>query len=766
MTKNVGQSVMDKQNHSEVTGELSVVYISTFPPRECGIATFTQDLTRAMDGMLAPMVKSKIVAMNTKGVVSYRYPRKVILQINQDNQEEYIQAAQAINQMDGVQMVSIQHEFGIFGGEWGSYLIPLVKALRKPVVITCHTVLPDPDAGLLNTVRSLAESASAIIVMTNLSKRILTQEYGVAARKIKVIPHGIHSRPYTSSRHAKMTLGYSDRVVLSTFGLLSRGKGLEYVIDALPEVARKFPNFVYIIFGVTHPVVLSNEGESYRNFLIEKVHKLGLFDHVKLYNQYFPLSELLHFLEATDIYISPSLDPNQAVSGTLSYALGTECAVISTAFAQAREVVTNEVGILVDFRNPQEYTDAILQLLEDENLRLQLGENAYFRTRYMIWPNVAVQYARVFSEKAKKLARISEQKSLPRIKLDHLVRLTDNFGIVQFAKLTRRDISSGYTVDDNARALAVVALYYGKFGASAKHRLTEAQKRKLLRLIATYLDFIAFVSQPDGSFHNYVKADKTLNDPDNERENLENANARALYALALASTIGLLPRTVRQKASSLLQSSIAKGAFFESPRAIAIYIRALFVLLDKKIEIKGIDLKAILRKQCDKLVHLYDETSSPDWQWFEGHLTYSNAVMSEALLLGYRITGDEKYRQIGKTTLDFLVEKSFIDDVYMPVGQNGWYYMNGKRSNFDQQPEEVSSMVHAVAACYLVTGDEHYYKLMHRVFYWFLGDNSLKQVVYDRTTGGCYDGVGRKVINLNQGAESTVSYLMARLAFE
>ena len=752
-------------HRSRETGKFCVVYVSTFPPRECGIATFTEDLTHAMDEMFAPQIQSKIVAMNPQGVVKYYYPRKVILQINQDNQEEYVQVAQRINQMDEVQLVNIQHEFGIFGGKWGSHLISFVKTLRKPLVITFHTVLPGPDEELLYNVRSLAESASAVTVMTNLSKKILSQEYGVAARKVKVIPHGIHSQPYTSSTRAKRTLGYSDRVVLSTFGLLKRGKGLEYVIDALPEVVKKFPNFVYIIFGATHPVMLSNEGESYRKFLIDKIRDLGLYDHVKLYNKYFPLTELLHFLEATDIYISPSLNPNQAVSGTLSYALGMGSAVISTAFAQAREVVTEEVGILVDFRNPQAYTDAILQLLEDENLRLQLGMNAYFKTRYMIWQNVAVQYAKVFSEHAQSLAMVSEQKSLPKIKLNHLIRLTDKFGIVQFAKLTRRDVSSGYTLDDNARALAAVVLYYEKLGAPSKRLLTVTRRKELLRLINTYLNFIVFVTKPDYRLHNFVNADKTLNDFLNEQTSPENANANALYALALTSTVGSLPTTAKQKAFGLLQNSIVKGASFNSPRAIAFYIKALFVLLDKKVEIKGIDLERILRNQCDKLVYLYEEASFPDWQWFENYLAYSNAVMPEALLLGYRITGDEKYLRIGKTTLDFLIKESFIDGVYMPVGQSGWYYMNGRRNNFDQQPEEAKSTVCALNACYSVTGDEYYSKLMHRAFYWFLGDNSLNQVVYDRTTGGCYDGVGNKTINLNQGAESTISYLIARLAF-
>ena len=749
------------------SGGLCIVYVSTFPPRKCGIATFTEDLTHAMDAMLAPGVTSRISAMNPGGgVASFRYPRKVIFQINRANQEEYVATAQRINQLDSVQLVNIQHEFGIFGGERGSHIIPFMQALKKPVVITFHTVLPDPDEELYSTVRLLVENASAVIVMTNLSKKILSQEYAVPQKKIKVVPHGIHSQPYTLSQQAKMTLGYSGRLVLSTFGLISRLKGLEYVIEALPQVVREFPDFVYIIFGATHPVVLAQEGESYRNFLVEKIYGLGLYDHVKLYNRYFPLSELLHFLKATDIYISPSLEPNQAVSGTLSYALGMGRPVISTAFAQAREVITDEVGILVDFRSPDSYADAILQLLRNDERRLQLGKNAYFRTRNMTWPNVALQYARVFSEYAPSLARISDQKSLPRTKLDHLIHLTDSFGIVQFAQLTKRDISFGYTLDDNASALAVAVLCYGELGSPAQSPSTAREKRQLLRLINTYLSFIDLVAQPDGHFSNFVKADRTLDDILNRQVNLEEANARALYALALTSTTALLSRSIRQKTFDLLQNRMKSGVSFDSPRAIARCIKALCILVNRKVRIEGMDLDGTLRSQCDRLVGLYQAVGHADWQWFESHLAYSNGVMPEALLLGYHTTGGERYLTVGKTTLDFLIKESFVDGIFMPIGQTGWRHRGGRRYHFDQQPEEAKSIVQALGAGYMVTGDEEYHRLMRQAFNWFLGDNSLNQVVYDQTTGGCYDGLGRTTINLNQGAESTISYLLARLALD
>ncbi|MFC1920144.1 glycosyltransferase [Chloroflexota bacterium] len=750
----------------EKDNDLYIAYVSTFPPRQCGIATFTEDVVRVMDDMLAPAIKSRVIAMNYPGVPGYSYPDKVIFQINQDNQQDYIKIARRINRMPQVRLVNVQHEFGIYGGSMGAFLISFLKTLKKPVVITCHTVLPDPDKELLSTVRSLAENSNALIVMTNLSQKILAEEYGISPETIHVIPHGIHSRPFTSSRQSKRALGYSNKTVLSTFGMLSRGKGLEYVIDALPDVIKEYPNFVYLIVGATHPLVVEYEGESYRNSLIKKIYKLNLYDHVKLYNEYYPVNELLHFLNATDIYMSTSLDPNQAVSGTLSYALGMGRSVISTSFAQAQEIITDEVGILVDFRNSREYTDAILCLLKDENLRTQLGQNAYFRTRNMIWPNIALNYARVFSAYAEDISEISNQKSLPEIKIDHIARLTDNFGIIQFAKFSRPDISSGYTLDDNARALVSLTLHYKKLGKSLNHPSRADYKRTLIKLIDTYLEFIDFVKSRDGIFLNYVNGNKKPNARMNNHNNLEDSEARAVYALANVSTTGILPKYIREKASAILNDRIKTGFSFNSPRAIATYIKMLHVLLKNKINVAGIDLGDELNNQCDRLVRQYEEASSPDWQWFENYLTYSNGALPEAVLLGYQITRNRRYLQVGRKTLDFLIEKSFINGILMPIGQDGWYHRGNKRFHFDQQPEEVKSMIYALKTCYSITRNKHYYELLHKAFYWFLGENSLNQVVYDRVTGGCYDGIGTETINLNQGAESTVSYLMARLAFE
>lgn len=734
----------DEQNKS------LIAFLSTFPPRQCGIATFTADLTSAIDQMFAPSIESKVAAMNVSDVSHLPYPDRVILQISQPNEKDYVAAALKLNQLEKVQLINIQHEFGIFGGEYGSNLLLFLEKIKKPVIVTFHTVLPTPNEKLLKVVQEIARFSKGITVMTDLSKKILENDYGLSPNQIQVIPHGIHNVPYKTSENAKLALGLSGRLVLSTFGLLSSVKGIEYVIEALPPVVKKFPNVQFIVAGVTHPVVLASEGEKYRNFLIKKVYDLGLTNHVLFFNTYFDVGKLLKILEATDLYLSPSLDPNQAVSGTLSYALGSGRPVISTAFAQAKEDITDEVGILVDFKKPQAFTEAIIKLLEDDSLRLKMGKKAYFRTRHMTWENVAFSYLKYFSKLDPMLGL--GQRKLPPIRIAHLAKLTDKFGIIQFAKLTEPDISSGYTLDDNARALVVAALHYKKFRTSA-----------LLRLVSIYLNFVCGLAKPNGYFDNYVNEHRKIDEQRNLAESSEDASARALYALAQISVNGEVPKRLREKAHSTFEKSFVKGVSFTAPRAIAFYTKGLSLLLSKWKEPKTL---GALIKECEQLVNFYNKNHSPDWEWFEPVLTYSNAILPEALLLGYKITGEKKYLEIAKTTFDFLIKHSFKDGIYIPIGQSGWFPKGGERQYFDQQPEDAAATVEALNTMFQVTNDESYKELADRAFNWFLGDNLLGQIVYDWATGGCYDGVGEKSVNLNQGAESTISYLLARFSFE
>lgn len=379
---------------------LEIVYMGTFPPRECGIATFTMDLTRAIDKKFSPLIKSKILAMNDNSTATYNYPQNVMLNIDDNDISEYINAAKKINKIDSIKLVNIQHEFGIFGGKYKDYLNAFLDAIKKPVVITFHSVLPKPDKKLKKVVRQIAKKSSCIVVMTKNVVGILRKDYGIKT-PIEVIPHGIPDISFGSNAKEKKKIGYKDRIILLTFGMLNAGKGCEQVIDALPKLTKKFPNLLYLIVGETHPIVRQDEGEKYRNFLKNKIKKLGLQKNVKFYNKYVKLSEIVKYLKAADIYICSNSDPNQAVSGTLAYAMGCGRAVISTPFLHAIEAVSPERGILVDFNNPKSFENAIMKLLSDPKLKEKMEKNAYSYTRQMIWSNVALSTIKVFKKYAK-----------------------------------------------------------------------------------------------------------------------------------------------------------------------------------------------------------------------------------------------------------------------------------------------------------------------------------------------------------------------------
>ena len=725
-----------------------IVSVSTFPPRECGIATFTRDLSTAFNQLFSPGVESKVVALNIDEVTLLPYPKEVIEQICQSRQGDYAAIAQELNALPQVRLVSIQHEFGIFGGTYGDYLLTFTKELKKPLAITFHTVLPKPQKEMQRVVRALAERADIVIVMTRGSRKILETDYAVPRKKIAVIPHGIHPVPFQPSRNAKELLNlFPENTILSTFGLINRDKGIEYVIEALPEVVKQYPNIRYLIIGATHPVVLRQEGESYRNFLIERIYALGLFAYVRFYDEYLKTEELLKFLNATDIYLATQLDPNQAVSGTLSYALGAGRPVIATSFAQAKEDVTSGVGILVDFKNSKQITEALLQLLGDQSKQLALGKTAYFRTRNMTWPNVAIAYMRTFTAFVPELK--VDEKRAPKIKLSHLIKLTDDFGIIQFAQLTEPDLRSGYTIDDNARALVFAVRYY-----------QETKSVGALRLANIYLNFLSFVRQPDGAFVNYVNAERKISHEQNGKENLDDANGRTLYALAVTATAKYLPKRIREKARLMYEQSLLIAERFTSPRAKAFYIKSLALHLKQHANANYLGK---LIHACNFLMREYKEHGSHEWQWFEPILAYSNATLSEALLIGYAVTGNPDYLKIGKKTLDFLISHTFENNMYVPIGQQGWFKRGGHRYKFDQQPEDTASTIEALKTMYDISKDSHYQRLAHRTFDWFLGDNLLGQIIYDQTTGGCYDGLGEREVNLNEGAESTLSYLLSRL---
>ncbi len=728
---------------SESLNHSKICFLSNFPPKECGIATFTKDLVFAMDKKWNPKLKSRVIALNDE-TDFYNYGNKVLTQLNKQDIEEYINIAKKINNSKSIKLVCIQHEFGLFGGNYGSYLIPFLETIKKPVVVTFHSVLSKPDDIRRKVVRFICSKCSAVIVMANIAVDILHKDYGVNKDKIHVIPHGIPNTSFRSPNFYKKKLKLDNKIVLSTFGLLSRGKGIEYMIKALPSLVKKYPNLLYLVIGETHPVVREREGEEYRKELIKLVAELKLKNNVKFYNKYLSLQEIIHYLLATDIYICTNLDKHQIVSGTLSYALGCGKAIVSTSSTYAKEILSQERGLLANFRNPDSFTKAIDKILSDDELRSQIEKNAYFLGRSMTWPNVASRYLNIFNKVTKLRADTTDK--FPAIKLDYLRTLTDDFGCIQFSKFSGPDKSSGYTVDDNARALIAATLHHNLF-----------KSKYSLNLIRIYLNFLEHTQGKDGNFTNNHHNENAVLDPCSE-----DAFGRAIWSLGYAIAKQDSPKILEQ-AEKIFNCAYNLIGKLESPRAKAFSIIGLYHhytrYQDKKSFLK-------IRKLANFLLDSYDAESSKEWHWFESYLTYSNSKLPEALFLAYEITKNEKYLKIAQKTLKFLSELVFIDNQLSPVGQNGWYNRKGKRSFFDQQPLDTSCMVQTLLTAYSITKDKEYYNKAVLAFNWFLGKNHLKQMVYDEATGGCYDGLSENTLNLNKGAESTASYLIARLMLE
>ncbi|MBM3234475.1 glycosyltransferase [Candidatus Pacearchaeota archaeon] len=734
---------MDKEEINSVLESSKVAFLGNFPPCECGIATFTEDLVNAMNKRYNPKLKSRVIALNDYASF-YNYGKKVVMEINREDIGDFIEKAKKINKSKDIKLVCIQHEFGIFSGEYGSYIVPFLETLEKPSVVTFHSVLSKPDEKRKRIVKLICSKSSAVIVMANKAIDILNKEYGVERKKIFLIHHGIPTVPFKKADEFKKKLKLDNKIVLSTFGLLSRGKGVEYVIRALPNLIKKYPNLIYLVMGETHPKVRKTEGETYRNKLIKEAEKLGIKEHVKFYNKYMDLKDIISYLLASDIYICSNLDENQITSGTLAYALGCGRAVVSTPFVYAKEVLSNERGVLVEFKNPNSMQKAIDKILSDKNLKSKLENNAYSFSRAMIWQNVASNYLLVFNKVIKLRGELTEK--YPPLKLNHLKNLTDNFGCVQFCKNAVPDKNSGYTLDDNARALIVSELYGKIFNPKQSEKLSEI-----------YLKFLEQAQDESGNFRNNF-----MNENEKTNPYSEDAFGRAILALGYIIEKSK-NKNIVENAKKIFDKSYNLISKLGSPRAIAFSLKGLYYYCKK---FPDEDKIKKIREMADFLVKIYNENCSEEWQWFEDRITYSNSSLSEALFLAYDITKDKNYLDIAEKSFKFLSGLVFINRCLHPIGENGWCKRNGERAFFDQQPVDASTMTQTCLVAYNITRNKEYYKNAVLSFNWFLGKNHLNQMMYDESTGGCFDGLSAYNINLNQGAESTISYLTARLLLE
>lgn len=726
-----------------------ICFVSTYPPKECGIATFANDLLTHIDKH-NPLIPSSVIAIHSKEE-NYDYPKEVKKVIRMEVEEDYKKAAEFVNNSD-IEVVSIQHEFGIFGGELGEYLIYFLENLKKPAVVTFHTILPNPSFKMRDIVRKIADNCDSVVTMTKLGRELLKEYYGISPRKVEIIYHGVPFVYLRPTEFAKKRLGLENNIVLSTFGLLSRGKGLEYVIYGLPSIIKRYPEVVYIIVGETHPNVRKTEGESYREFLKSEARRLGVEDNVKFVNKFLTLEELLEYLEATDIYITPYLNPHQITSGTLSYAFGCGKVVISTPYLYAKDMIeNNKRGILVKFREPIEIADAVIYLLENPEIKKQMERESYSLGQKMTWEQVSWRYLKLFSQvsqgRREEKDSFFEDRLLP-IKLSHLVTLTDDVGIIQHATFSMANRRTGYTTDDNARALVV-----------AIHHYNLSQDETSLNLINTYLSFLYYMQKSNGKFHNFLGYERNFLDT----EGGDDCFGRVIWAMGLLLSSDYIHENIKGAAAHIFSSAFPQIENVSSLRGIALCLQGLNYY--SKVD-SSPAVTSLIETLADRLVEAYKLTADDDWKWFENIITYANAKLPLGLLLAYDIIKKKEYLEIGLESLNFIKEITVVDNRFIPIGNKKWYVKGGKRAFYDQQPIEASCMIELLKAAMKVTGDKEYGENALIVFDWYLGRNTKGEMLYDPVTGGCFDGLTPKGVNRNQGAESTISYLLARLEIE
>ncbi|MBK8194151.1 MAG: glycosyltransferase [Lewinellaceae bacterium] len=726
-----------------------ILFITSYPPRECGIATYSLDLIDALNNKFNNSFSLRVCALEPQNE-KYTYPEKVKYVLDTSLPSAYAALADIINRDSLVKIVVIEHEFGFFASVPDKYFLQFLYQINKPLILTFHTVLPRPDSALKRRVRNIAGACAAVIVMTNNAAGILTTDYGVDREKITVIGHGTHLVPHLDKTMLKEKYGMPGRKVLSTFGLISTGKSIETTLEALPEIIQAHPEVLFLIIGKTHPTVVKQEGERYRNMLESRIAALSLQGHVRFINSFLSLPDLLEYLQMTDIYLFTSKDPNQAVSGTFSYAISCACPIISTPIPHAREVLRDDAGIIIDFQNPGQLAAAVNLLLDNKPLRRNISTNGLQRIVSTAWENAATAHALLFQKTAGE--SIDLQYSLPPVNLSHIKRMTTGFGMIQFAKVNQPDLKSGYTIDDNARAMIAMCMYYEWTGDESA-----------IPYIRTYLDFIAHCIQPEGDFLNYVDSNKQFTEQ-NQETNLDDANGRTIWALGyLIAKRGLLPEAFISDADTLMQCALRHIETTHSTRAMAFAIKGLYYYHSV---LPSLPLLSLMETLADRLVQMYRHEAAGKWKWFEGYLTYGNSILPEALLCAWLTTGNLVYKNMAAASFDFLLEHTFCDDRIKVISNKSWLLKGQTAAHFGEQPIDVAYTILALRTFYDVFDDAAYLHKMKTAFNWFLGNNHLHQIIYNPCTGGCYDGLEESNVNLNQGAESTVSYLMARMTVE
>ena len=735
-----------------------IAVVGNYLPRRCGIATFTTDLC---DAIHAEFGTTELLALPVNDTEEgYVYPARVRFTLSQDNLDSYRHAADFLN-FSNIDLVCLQHEYGIFGGRAGGHILELLRRLEMPFATTLHTVLRDPNPDERAVMQEIATLSDRLIVMSQQSVDILQEVFHVPSDKIDLIPHGIPDLPFTDPNFYKDGLGTEGKDVLLTFGLLSPNKGIENVLQALPQILSHHNNVVYMVSGVTHPHLLRHEGDKYRSYLQNLAKDLGVEANVIFRNRFVSPQELVELIGAADIYITPYKHKGQVVSGTLAYALSAGKAIISTPYLHAVELLDEERGALVPFDDPDAIAAKTIELLENGTARHAMRKRAYLYARDMVWNCAAQKYMksfeRIYNERLRNpRATFSAQNTektldrLPALNLDHLHRMTDQTGIVEHAVFVVPNYREGYTTDDNARALIVTTLL---------EELDFCVPAGSADLSSRYLAFLWIAFDPTTKrFRNSLSYERQWQEP----QDSEDSHGRAIWGLG--TLLGRSKNTgLRGAAGRLFELAVPAAVEFKSPRAWAFALLGLQEYLDS---FPG-DCAALSASDAlaSRLLNSYRANRAGDWNWFENILAYSNARLPQALIRAGTRAANKEMVSAGVEALNWLmsIERCEVNGHFVPIGSHGFYSKNTEKARFDQQPVEACAVVSACLEAYRSTGKGRWRREAWRAFNWFLGDNDLQIALYDSTTGGCRDGLHPDRANENQGAESTLSFLMALL---
>ena len=730
-----------------IQAKSKIIFMSTFPPTQCGIATYTQDTIKGINDVYGNSITCEICELVKSPLEN---PTQAYT-LNTKNREDYTRVANEINNDDAIKLIHIQHEFGLFDGNYGDHLLDFLNVIKKPVTFTFHSVIQNPNSELKTFVKLLLSYSNSVFVMTRKSQEILIKDYDIQKEIITCVSHGTHIVIYEKPEEAKAKFDLQDRMVLSTFGLLGEGKSIETGLHALPKIIKNHPNVLYLVIGRTHPNLIEEGVDAYRDKLEGIVKDLNLEKNVRFINQYLDTNELLNYLKATDVYMFTSKDPNQAVSGTFAYAMSCACPLVASKIPHTVEVLTSDCGILVDIGNSDQFAEAAIKLLSDDSLREEMGINAFRKTRASSWENVAIKHMETYKTLMVNPSEI--EFNYPSIELAHVKKMTTDLGIIQFSKISVPDLSTGYTLDDNARALVALCMHY---------KLTNDKAD--LPYILIYLDFIIRCQNPEGDFTNYIDQYNREHIEQNAEVNLEDSNARGVWALgSLISIKDILPEGIVQKASTSFLNSLKWAETIESPRSIGFATKGLYLY---NSTIPNLYVSAIINKLNSKLVSNYEIHATKDWKWFENYLTYGNGILPESMLFAYLVTNKPIYKKIALESLEFLLSKMFTKQGFKVISNNGWYHKDSQPQEYGEQPIDVSYIIQTLNSFYTAFKNPLHKEYMKTAFNWFLGKNHLNQIMYNPISGGGYDGLEKENVNLNQGAESTVCFLTARLIME